>query len=300
MIKKTLIFFGVFMAVYAVCAAFIHWPSKSLTQWEDNERLVGSFLFSGQCGKVNTVIVGSSMAFRMTIGHNPHCDTVYNLSLGGQGIFEGLDILKRSGRLPRYLLIESNVIYRQPRNNYASSFFMPGVYHLKKQFEGFRHEYRPITFAQYLYFGIGGYVKRFFDASPAAPGEEPLTGSAVVTAVGNDGDESSNLKQKHLEKLLAGYDKTLRSTEWQSVTDMLYDYVDYFERQGVTVVFFEMPSEQVLIHSGLNKKVRDIIETSFPGRRFVKSIEQPTTDGVHLSPEVAGRYLDTVLVKVGE
>ncbi len=154
MIKKTFLIFICLLGAYAWLAYSIKWKSKSLTQWEHNERLISNFIYSTPKANYNTIIVGTSLSFRMTTEQNPYADSVYNLALGGQSLFDGLEVLKQTGYFPKTILIETNVLSRLHRKNYAQSFFIPGVHHIKSCVLGFRYEYRPITFSQYFYYGL--------------------------------------------------------------------------------------------------------------------------------------------------
>jgi hypothetical protein len=273
---------------------FVHWPSKSLTQWEDNERVISQYLYSGVKEKVNTIIAGSSMAFRMTIDENPYADSVYNLSLGGQGLFEGLEILKRSGKIPEHLFIESNVIYRTPRKNYAESFFMPGVYQTKRLFSGLHQEFRPITFIQYLYFGIRQKISssKKTNANQTTK-EENNKPAMLVDSVSNE--KQSNLKSEHVARINSAYSKILLKTEWTSILDDLEYYLSYFEKKGTHVYFFEMPTDHLILNTNLYKHIRSSLTKKFPNIPLFKGKEMKTTDGVHLAPPVASLYLSELL-----
>ena len=292
MIKRSIISLIILLIGYNFLTKKIHWPSKSLSQWEDNERMISKFLYTHDRSKINTVIVGSSMSFRMTINQNP-IDSIYNLSLGGLGLFEGLEILRKSKYIPKYLFIETNIIYRAPRDNYAASFFTPGLYFLKRQFHGFRQEYRPITFLQYLFWGVRGKIAKYTlsDSSSKEVDVEPVNT--------NKNKRSDLVKEKRSKDILRSYDKILQETDWDKIMADLNDYIHYFGKKGVSIVFIEMTTEKGLLESRLNAKIRELIDENFPTAIFLKAKSQNTTDGVHLKPEDASDFLFQTLKGLG-
>lgn len=288
LIKKSFIIFIISAIVYALGAHYLQWPSKSLSQWEDNERLVSKFLKIKEKNKLKTIIVGSSMAFRMTINENPYQDNVYNLSLGGQSIFEGLEILKRSRHIPEFLFIETNVIYRKERKDYAQSFFIPGIADLKKHVKGLRYEYRPVTLAQYLFSGL----KNKFNQVEV---EKKIDKN--VSLLKKDKKTDTQKEKKINPNLLEKFDDILKNTEWDEVIIKLNDYVRYFQNKGVKVIFFEMPTSKFALESPLYGNIRNLFKIEFKNEIYLKASPERTTDGVHLKPVIAEKYLDSLLKK---
>lgn len=287
MIRKTFVYFIGLLTVWVLLTSYKQWPSKSLTQWDDNDRLISRFLFSVDHSKINTIIVGSSMAFRMNLGQNPFNESVYNLSLGGQGLFEGVEILKQSGHLPKKLYIETNVLYRLPRKDYASSFFTPGVYDLKEKFIGFRQEFRPISLSQYIYNGING---KFSKQEIEEPSKNKLDLPNNFDTKQPD-SAAQRLININLKRQVALEQEILRDTNWSTIITDLQAYTNFYKKQGVEIIFFEMPTSKNLLESDLNKHIQNLISRKFPEESFKKASPHPTTDGVHLSPKDAGEYL---------
>ena len=290
MIKKVIIIFLSLFVGYNGLAFIKKWPSKAVTQWEDNNRLIDKYLFECDHLKVNTVVVGSSMAFRMTASQNPCFDSVYNLSLGGQGLFDGLEVLKRSEQKPKYLFIESNVLYRLPRNGYAASFFVPGVYQLKKVFPGMRENFKPITLIQYLYYGVGGIFVTHINMPDIKDKEH------ASKKVKHDSTTNS-VKAKISDRTLEVFDKLLKESNWSTIVEKLKGYTDYFSRHGTKLIFFEMPTESVALESNLNAFIRNTFQRDFQSDLFVKARAMSTTDGVHLTLTDANAFLSELLMR---
>ncbi|MBN2165656.1 MAG: hypothetical protein JW717_05215 [Marinilabiliaceae bacterium] len=191
-------------------------------------------------------------------------------------------------------MIESNVIYREPRQNYAASFFTPGVYQLKKWLPGFRQEYRPITFGQYLYYGIKGRLNHFFQHQQnqnSIISDSHKTSDTIINT-------QNTTKQTNLDAVIQNYNKTFRETDWTKTNQRLKSFINHFVEKGSTICFFEMPSEQLLLESELNTYIRKILANSYPNQSFIKAHDMETTDGVHLKPEEAHNYLGELLIKI--
>lgn len=285
MILRSIGFCLIFLVTYLFMVNQLQWPSQTVNQWEDNNRLVERFLFANNPEKISTVIVGSSMSFRLSAQKMPVPDSVYNLSLGGQSIYEGLEIVRRSNHLPKYLLIESNLIHRPPKTGYVDGIFVSGLYKIKETFDGFRYQYRPITFIQYLYYGIKNRIPLPVNFSLSANEME------IQHSVDNEDNEIREAIANQME---------MESTETHQV-DLLAAYVDYFMKAGVEVIFFEMPTALQSLQSTSNKQIRSTLNRSFPQNRFIEYQKlYPTMDGIHITVSDANDYLNLLLKKISE
>ncbi len=292
MIKKALLFFIVFLAGWLTLTQSIQWPSKSISQWENNDRLVGNYLYSNEQNNWNTLIVGSSMAYRMSINQNPYKDSVYNLALGGLSIYEGLEIIKQSNHIPKYLLIESNVLHRFERENFASSYFIPGITRIKSTFIGMQPQYKPITFIQYIYFGVRSRLIAIF--------KTPKDHSESITPSFQEDKTNVNLKKHNLDKIILNHNRVLENWNWEKAAEKINHYIQYFEKQGSKVILFEMPCDSLLLGSNYYRFVRHKINYTWPQVSHLKASGCKTTDGVHLSPDVAQQFLPILLNQVHE
>lgn len=285
MILRSIGFCLVFLVAYLFIVNQLQWPSKTTNQWDDNNRQVEDFLFEKTAGEINTIIVGSSMSYRLSAQKMPVPDSVYNLSLGGQSIYEGMEIVRRSNYLPEYLLIESNLINRSPKADYVDGIFVSGLYQLKETFDGFRYQYRPITFVQYLYYGIKNRI--------------PLPVKASMSANEMGIQHSVDNEDKEIREAIANQ-MEMESTETDQVA-LLSAYVDYFMKAGVEVIFFEMPTALQSLQSTSNKQIRSTLNRSFPQNRFIEYQKlYPTMDGIHITVSDANDYLNLLLKKISE
>ena len=79
--------------------------------------------------KAPNIIVGSSMAARMKKEFLP--SDYLNLSFGGGSALTGLEILKKSGFIPKTIFVENNVIFRNKDKKMIDSLFYPILWKIK-------------------------------------------------------------------------------------------------------------------------------------------------------------------------
>ena len=270
---------------------YLQWPSKILTQWDDNQRLLCEFQSQKNYEKFSTVIVGSSMAFRMTYKNNPYQDTIYNLSLGGKSAYDGLSFLKTSGHIPKVLLIEINVLYKIKEDNHNASWAFSLNSNLKRNFKGFQYKYRPVTFVQYVYQGIRNKVK--FDNKP----KKTIVNNYKKDE--NNVDDKKNLiSDNQKQRIILNDTRFYQNTDWFEVNKQISFYVDYFNKKGSKIIFFEMPTEDFKLSSKLNLEISNKLKTNFKDYKFIPALPQGTTDGVHLVPQEAHSFFLKLLPRI--
>lgn len=291
MIRNSLLYGALLIVLYVALVEIVHWPAKSMSQWEDNTQAVEYFLFETDKEKVNTIIVGSSLSYRMTAEKSPCPDSVVNLALGGMSLYDGSNIMKRSGVIPKYLFVEVNVIYREPKTNYADQFFVPGVYQLNSSMLGFRDQYRPLTFAQYIFMG----VKNRLNSSHYSERKTKSLVASVQSSNNEANDKTIDLKAGHKKMTLESYKKILKDTDWQYVFTKFEKELDYFRQQGTKIILFEMPTSKEVLDSELNLNIRNHLRDKSYWRYIQAQPSYPTTDGVHISVRNANDFMFRLL-----
>lgn len=266
-----------------------------MSQWEDNNRAIEYFLYESDWTSVNTVIVGSSLSYRMTAQNLPYPDSVINLSLGGQSIYEGLEILNRSGFCPEYLLVETNVLYKKPMDGYMERFFIPGLYFLSKNFNAFREHYRPVNFAQYFYMGIRNHISRFWDKSIKR--EKKVLSARVNVLRDSATVDKSVLKVMNQERMLKNYSRLLEKSDWELIFSNLQNWLNFYKQMRTRVYLFEMPSDRNIMESDLNVFIRNSLQKAkFIGyQHILAEPDYATTDGLHISVKDANDHLNKLL-----
>ncbi len=199
------------------------------------------------------VITGSSLSMRI-----PTLDSrAFNLALGGLSSQTGLEIIERSGQVPRFVLVEVNTLEREIQKDLVAATFNPVQLGLRRLFRSQRSEHRP-----------GNYVM-FFAAQPVLLLQS--LGRQFSVRSGTDGTARalneaprSSAPDRQPEAGRTHRDRDRKSgaepdAAWLAARDAynLYGmrdslaiaraYAQRFRRRGCTVIYFEMP-----VHSSIS------------------------------------------------
>jgi hypothetical protein len=239
-------------------------------QWQQNYSFAQDFIYENN--KTNNIIVGSSMAARMKNDFLPN--NYSNLSFGGGSSLTGLEIIKKTGYIPKYIYIENNIIFRGKDITMIDNLFYPILWKLKKIVPALKEKYQPLNIILSNLKGSYGkshkehmLVKRDNDIFNMMIGRQKLN-----------------------------YDKNL--TNYSNKLNDLKSLIKHFEDKGTIVVFFEMPIDSDLASSIQSLEQRKIIKNSFNNKWLPLPINNKyiTGDGIHLLYSSAYKY-SNVFVK---
>lgn len=287
MIKKALLSFFIIFITYTIITTYVVDRHKFVSehQWQDNQIKAQEYLYSNT-DSVENIIVGSSLADRLIVGYLP---SIYNLSMGGLGIFDGLQTISRKGIYPQTVFIEMNKLDRKASIDFTTSLNNPIMTFLRKYFIPIRDGKQPMGFIAIPYgekiTAYGLYVVQ----------------TAVHTVAGKivnrkeETTEKVDMVAKILPRLLEEESHIPNASDLEKDAQNLKHYVDILEKNNVKVVFFEMPIQHELC--GLNKPmaIRNQFYKTFPRDKY-QYIDMPdcsdyvTTDGLHLDKESAEKY----------
>lgn len=267
MIRNSLILFLLLAVGYAI---FLRWAR---VDWDTTQHLANGnrikaerFVYDEDRPDA-TVIVGSSLAYRIVLDSLPPGTT--NLGFGGLSIYDGLTLVERSGKRPARVLIETNVLFREPDHGFLKALFEPGLYEMRRAVPMMREENQPSGVL------FGWLKQRFVKDHAAAEEEAPANGPDPIMLEEHRADHAQLPADSTRQRFLA----------------MLEQAVSALEAHGAEVVFFEVPIEPELMSSALATRSRALIENRFPGHRFIRTTERwRTTDGLHLDKRDAQRY----------
>jgi hypothetical protein len=218
--------------------------------------------------KPSQVIVGSSMSTRMKF---EAADDIFNLAFGGGGPLSGLEIIRRSGYVPRAIYIESNVFTMEADESFLDKLFAPILFGLRGRIIAFQEKYQLLTLA-------GNFIYRFAGRSR----EEKLNQKV---------DEV--LRDKSVHNILRSLD-TFEIDNRDTLLRKWHRNIAYFSEKGTKLLFFEMPNDSRLTQTVSRSSLRSLIRQEFPGIPFVKSDNlddrYKTTDGIHLTPGSATAF----------
>jgi len=256
-------------------------------QWQDN--IIKAQKYIHEKRDLPYVIVGSSLSARLSPSSLP--DDYYNLSFSGDSVLTGVEVVRRSDKTPKAVLIETNVVMRPADEKFLDSLFNPGLRLMRT--------YLPVTKDQF---------------QPAAVLGSPILHRLLATA-GFFGANDAGIKQQQDNAFEIGLNR--QQTRYSKLPDeeILNKRIEEFthsvaalEKRGGKVVFFVMPIHPSLYDTPSSILIKERLLKAFPEDRYnwihsPEPTDYHTTDGVHLDPKSAHRYskfLITELQRINE
>lgn len=261
--NSLIIFIGVFVC-YNIYLIVIKPPVAFYqNQWQNNFSRAQDYVYYSNAERV---IVGSSMANRMEDGLLP--DKYFNLALSGGSALTGLEIIKRSGRLPSKIYVEGNLIFKNKDDEMIHQLFLPFTFHLKRLVPALQEKNQPINVLVSL-------IKNQYIAQHKEQVKEFVNNDIFVAQLAQS-------REFYLSPP-TGYLNELRE---------LVELVNYFELEGVSIYFFEMPIAPELANLTRSLEQRRIIKSLFNNEwlPYPDNGEYQTTDGIHLTYASAHRF----------
>jgi hypothetical protein len=268
MIRTSIIVFVLLAIGYGLFLRVVKVDWDTTQHLANGNRIKAERFVYGEEQRDATVIVGSSLAYRIVLDSMPQGTT--NLGFGGLSIYDGLTLVERSGKMPSRVMIETNVLYREPDHGFLKALFEPGLYEVRRAVPMMQEENQPSGVL------FGWLKQRLLKERDADHGQDDTT--AVPNAV-------------MMDEHRGNYALLPADSTQQRFMAMLERNVHALEERGIEVIFFEVPIEAELMSSALAAHSRAIIEARFPGRTFIRSNERwRTTDGLHLDKRDAQRF----------
>lgn len=278
MIRRSLIVFAVLVIGYALYIKFGK-PELNTVQHQASGNRISAeqYVFSPDVPDA-TVIVGSSLSFRIEL--DSLAPNTSNLSFGGLTVYDGLELVRRSGKKPKRVVVETNMIFKDPDRAFLDAVFQPGLFELRKAAPILREENQPTGV-------LVGYLKRGMKQEGDGPGAT---------------EPDSMLMSKNLFDTNRGIFAQLPAdTTQQRFLATLEREVKALEANGAEVVFMEVPISGELMKSPLATRTREAVAARFPQHRFIRSErEWRTTDGLHLEWHNAQRYSRWLAHELGD
>lgn len=237
------------------------------SQFDQNLMKSQSFLYTGF--QPDVVIVGSSIAARLT----NHPKDWYNLAFAGGSSFTGLEIVQRSNKHPKIVLVETNVLTVARDERLLDSLFFPIVSKARGRFPSLREQYKP---THVLVTELPG-------------------GESKPAAHGLSGDRFTEQVERRLGELRV----PLQADSTSGIARRLADAVKKLQAKGCRVVFFEVPEYEQSEHLARPEAIRAKLHELFPDNEYawVPHVDWSnfhTTDAVHLDPDSAKHYTHIV------
>lgn len=230
-------------------------------------------------GATDEVIVGSSMADRLDeIVLGPG---IAKLTFVGGSPLTGLEIVRRSERVPPVIWIETNMVIRPPERTLIDHASSPWRTALRDDTDLFKEAGRPSAYA------LDGLQRAFGKASRAIPW---LAGASTGGAA-SDPDFRARVMEGNRDFLRQAPDPTHLREQLEALA---FDAAELRER-GCRIVFFEMPVDPTLSKLPHPVVVRTALRDRFPASHWGWFDPGPaeawrTSDGIHLEPADATRF----------
>jgi hypothetical protein len=267
MIKKALIIGLILSLIYSFFIAkfSLTWNTA---QYDLQENIIKSQSYTLDDKNYESVIVGSSLSARLDL---TNIQSIYNLSMAGGSLFDGLNIIQQKKQLPQKVYIEINVAERPENEMLIESIKNPVSSVIKKNVPITREEYQPVgVLISYIFYRLEG-----------------------KNAVHKKDDA---VLQKLVQEEIVQNQKNMDSIAINKNFKNLKMAIQKLEKQGVKIIFFEIPVNEKVCGLAKPSQIRNAFFANFPVSKY-KYILQPnctgyqTTDGKHLAPEEVQKYM---------
>lgn len=264
MIKKS-IYCLLILFVLHLCIVLLN-PSLGMPthQWQDNIVKAQSYYYSD---KADTVMVGTSLSARIIGDSIP---SVKSVAFGGCAVKDGLQLILSKKELPKYVLVETNLILRKGNSEVVSKTTTGVIPLIKDWIPSLRERYEPIC----------------------------LIASLMMSSTGmNSQATKSKVNTKRLEasiNRMLENDKVIPDEEAESRLKEIKELIHEIEGKGTQIVFFEMPVNEKLLNLKKFTQARDVMQKEFPRNTYMyiptDTTKYLTTDGEHLSLDEQQRF----------
>ena len=280
MIRASIILFFCVSILYEIFEHTIkpHWWKASQSTFQANIIKSQDFLYNDSLG-IETLIVGSSLAARIV---TDSLSNAYNLALSGQSVFDGLEIIKKSGKAPKVILVETNMMFKSLNMDFISNLFSPLPCISKKCIHALREDQQPLAILgnELSWRVVAPLIKLFENsqinyASSGIPDKENLASMFPIQE--------------------AIFSKMPGPLHYDTLYSILGNRLKELHKRGSKIVLFEMPINYKLQILPLQKE-----RLAAFGRVLKNEINYcwlapdtsvyTSTDGIHLDPEEAKKF----------
>lgn len=264
MIKKS-IYCLLILFVLHLCIVLLN-PSLGMPthQWQDNIVKAQSYYYSD---KADTVMVGTSLSARIIGDSIP---SVKSVAFGGCAVKDGLQLILSKKELPKYVLVETNLILRKGNSEVVSKTTTGVIPLIKDWIPSLRERYEPICLIASL-----------------------MMSSTGVKTQARQSKVNMRLLNESINRMLEN-DKPIPDEEAESRLKNIKELIHNLEGNGTQIVFFEMPVNEKLLNLKKFTQARDVMQKEFPRNTYMyiptDTTKYLTTDGEHLSLDEQQRF----------
>jgi hypothetical protein len=220
----------------------------------------------------DTVVIGTSVSRKLILDSmGKHFISV---AFNAWNTYDGLELLRRGGKKPACLLVETNYAKNQILPPEISGNLDPLAYYSGKIFRSLQLRNQPAGL-------LIGWGKKLMKVRIEKLKEEKRANVSLY---------QFNLRMNK-EKMNESIPDSVLTRRFM----VLRSLIEGFQKENIQVVFFEVPVNEELQHTTSMEQVREYFYTYFPKNEF-RYIPSPPennytySDGVHLSQQSALRY----------
>ena len=224
MLKSFLLFLGLAVA-YSLYIALAN-PAivKVQTEAQENYIRAQEYIYSKDINK--NVVVGSSMAARLKM--DEMTEPTVNLAFVGGSSLTGLELIRRSGKIPHKILVETNIIFKAGDEDLLERLFTPVVVSLKEKVRSLRDLFQPVNVL----------LSKF--STRTTPSWEKTYVNEV---------DREKLAERLERRLKKNNDPKTTLVSKNKEINQLKDLIDYFKSKGTKIVMFQMPVEPEMLET---------------------------------------------------
>jgi hypothetical protein len=293
MIKKIILITSIIFFTYSAILKIRKPPFVCQSMWQTNVARTQDFIFENSIRKY--VIVGSSLAG--TSLSSIHSEDYYDLSFGGATLYDGLELMKKSRVIPRVIFIEANYFHNVSYGlmDLNKTTFLPIMFDLKKNIPALQEKYQPMNvLLPFVFMKIQGIKMKYENIS-----NDKKAGPAIVKKPHETSRERSVFEEM-LKMQVKTYNRIPAKKTMDASSNKLEEYIEYFKKRGVKIVFFEMPVDKSLCSAPFAEYLRTRLRKQFKPGDY-DYIPMPdcslfnTGDGIHLDNQSAITYKEYFL-----
>jgi hypothetical protein len=292
MIAKSI---GITLLLFVIYSVLLHSNvvknnMQGQDQWQANTIKAQEYLYAPTVP--DNVIVGSSLSCRILSDSLP--GDFYNLSFGGQSIFDGLEVLMHRPQFPKRVFIEMNMVKRGGDADFIKSLFNPVMFPLRKDISALRDKNQPSVCLLQSFVPFAGehiydpFTSRFYN--PLLKKFNFLKGSTASVASSGSGLYAQVVKEE-----VDDFNRVPDSIDMHLKFSKLAAELRLLKENGTTIIFFEMPMHPELDNTVQMKTIRKLFLQYFPLPGYIY-LDKPdytaysTGDGLHLNEDAAKKY----------
>ncbi|MCC3632320.1 MAG: hypothetical protein JGK04_28815 [Microcoleus sp. PH2017_39_LGB_O_B] len=275
-------------------------PSNGINGPQSNTIKAQRYIYN-QKFDLEMVLVGSSITARIDPEYiSPQA---VSLALLGMSSTTGLQIIEREKFKPKLLLVElSETILKgekyKANQEFIGNLYQPVFYFLRLQFPMFRQEYQPASII------IQSFIK-------AVTKENKILFRFLEEANSTQKQIDSELRQKLIQQQIQAKKYPIHTGVKNAITEeseYIKTKITKLKNAGVRVVLMDVPNEQRVKDTIMEKQLRQLFRELFPENIYEWLPEPPsrdwkTNDGIHLvtsSAKEYGNFLRTQLLKTAQ